>query len=173
MADENKQFNAHQEDLRGRADSLVRAIFVLVGDALTVSIGFFGDSSRLMLSQDLIPILQTSWWGLFVSILCLASSLVAIIGRDYAFSERWRQKLDGNRQDAPNGPGWCERPGSRRLYLLYPWYGWAGICSVCGGVKRPTFFIVFLRPTALHQMRFTIRSKSTAEQKRWLNKEKL
>jgi hypothetical protein len=108
MAEEYEQFNAHQEDVRRRADSLVRAIFVLAGGALTVSIGFFGGSSRSLLSQDLIPILQASWWGLFVSILSLASSLVVVIGRDYAFGERWRAKLYGNRQDAPNDPGWCE-----------------------------------------------------------------
>lgn len=78
MADENEQFNAHQADLRGRADSLVRAIFVLAGGSLTVSIGFFSGSSRALLSEDLIPILQASWWGLFISILSLASSLVAI-----------------------------------------------------------------------------------------------
>ena len=108
MTDENEQFNVHQADVRGRADSLVRAIFVLAGGSLTVSIGFFSSSSRELLSENLIPILQASWWGLFASILCLASSLVAIIGRDYAFGERWRQKIDGKRQDAPNGPGWCE-----------------------------------------------------------------
>lgn len=108
MADENEQFNAHQADLRGRADSLVRAIFVLSGGSLTVSIGFFTSSSRELISECLIPILQASWWGLFISILSLASSLVAIIGRDYAFGERWRQKIDGYRQDALNGPSWCE-----------------------------------------------------------------
>lgn len=108
MADENEQFNAHQADVRGRADSLVRAIFVLAGGSLTVSIGFFSGSSRELLSEDLIPILQASWWGLFASILSLASSLVAIIGRDYAFGERWRQQIDGKWRDAPNDPGWCE-----------------------------------------------------------------
>lgn len=108
MADESEQFNAHQADLRGRADSLVRAIFVLAGGSLTVSIGFFSRSSRELLHEDLIPILQASWWSLFVAILSLASSLVAIIVRDYAFGERWRQKIDGKRQDAPNGPGWHE-----------------------------------------------------------------
>ncbi len=108
MADDNEQFYAHQEDVRRRADSLVRALFVLSGGALTVSIGFFGGSSRSLLSPELILVLQSSWWSLFVSILCLASSLVAIIGRDYAFGERWREKLDGKREDAPNGPGWCE-----------------------------------------------------------------
>lgn len=108
MAEEYEQFNAHQEDLRRRADSLVRAVFVLSGGALTVSIGLFGGSSRLQLSQDLIPILQASWWGLFASILCLASSLFMIIVRDHAFGERWRQKLYGSREDAPNDPGWRE-----------------------------------------------------------------
>lgn len=108
MADENEQFNAHQADVRGRADSLVRAIFVLAGGSLTVSIGFFSGSSRELLSEDVIPILQASWWGLFASILTLASSLVAIIARDYAFGERWRQQIDGKRRDAPNDPGWCE-----------------------------------------------------------------
>lgn len=108
MANETEQFNAHQADIRGRADSLVRAVFVLAGGSLTVSIGFFRGSSSGLLSADLIPILQASWWGLFISILSLSSSLVALIARDYAFGERWRQKIDGKRQDAPNEPSWCE-----------------------------------------------------------------
>lgn len=108
MAEEYEQFNAHQEDARRRADSLVRAIFVLAGGALTISIGFFGDSSVSTLTEKLILILQASWWALFASIISLASALVVVISRDYAFGELWRQKIDGKRQDTPNSPGWLE-----------------------------------------------------------------
>lgn len=106
--DENEQFNAHQADLRGRADSLVRAIFVIAGGSLTVSIGLFTDSSRELQTEGLILLLQLSWGALFASILSLTLSLLTIIYRDYAFGERWRQKLDGFRRDAPNDTGWRE-----------------------------------------------------------------
>lgn len=102
MSEEYEQFNAHQEDVRRRSDSLVRAIFVLSGGALTISIGFLGEASRSLLSESLVLILQTSWWSLFMSIVSLASALFAVIIRDYTFGERWREKLDGKRQDAMN-----------------------------------------------------------------------
>lgn len=81
MAEKYEQFNAHQEDVRRRADSLVRAVFILAGGALTISIGFLGDSSSSILTEKLILILQASWWALFATIISLACALVVVISR--------------------------------------------------------------------------------------------
>lgn len=95
-----QQFNAHQEDVRRRADSLVRAMFLLSGGALTVSIGIFTSQAAPALEPEFACVLRWSWWSLFSSILLLVSCLVAIIARDYAFGERWRSALE-----VPGNPG--------------------------------------------------------------------
>jgi len=46
MADEWELFSAHQEDVRRRLDSLVRAVFVLANGMLAISIGIFVNSPR-------------------------------------------------------------------------------------------------------------------------------
>ena len=53
MADNLELFNAHQEDVRRRADSLAKSIFVLSGGTLTVSIGVFTGSSAPDLTSGL------------------------------------------------------------------------------------------------------------------------
>lgn len=108
MSDALQQFNAHQEDVRRRADSLVRAMFLLSGGALTVSIGIFTKQEALPLSPGFASVLSYSWWSLFLSILLLVLCLVAIISRDYAFGERWRRAIDRPGSDEPGQLIWPE-----------------------------------------------------------------
>jgi len=42
-----EQFNTHQQDIRARTDSLARAVFVLSGGALSISIGIFAKVNNL------------------------------------------------------------------------------------------------------------------------------
>lgn len=102
MSSELEQFNAHQEDVRRRVDSLARSIFILSGGALTLSIGLFTGGKIQLEDQALLECLSLSWWALFLSITLLTVDLVAIIIRDYDFGERWRRQLDG-------GPGVVHR----------------------------------------------------------------
>lgn len=104
MATKLEIFNAHQEDVRRRADSLARAIFILAGGTLTLSIRIFTGHEAPHLSADLICALKVSWWALFLSIVFLVLALTAIIARDYAFGERWRKKLNGENVDASGSP---------------------------------------------------------------------
>jgi len=69
MAGDLELFNAHQEDVRRRADSLAKAIFVLSGGTLTVSIGIFTGGSAPELTTDLLCVLKASWWSLFFAII--------------------------------------------------------------------------------------------------------
>jgi heme/copper-type cytochrome/quinol oxidase subunit 2 len=108
MADKLELFNAHQEDVRRRADSLAKSIFVLSGGTLTLSIGIFTGSSAPDLSPFLSCILKTSWWGLFLAIMFLALTLITIIARDYAFGERWRKQLNGQNIDVSGNPTFVE-----------------------------------------------------------------
>ncbi|MFB4202647.1 hypothetical protein ACEZHJ_02465 [Arhodomonas sp. KWT2] len=101
-------FNAHQEDVRRRADSLVRAIFILAGGALTLSITIFTNEKAPELNPDLLCSLKMSWWALFLSIVFLVLALTTIIARDYAFGERWRKQLNGENVDAPGSPTFVE-----------------------------------------------------------------
>ena len=88
-----EQFNIHQQDVRVRTDSLARAIFVLSGGALSISIGVFAKITNL--SESAISVLKLSWCSLTFTIISYVMMLFIIIGRDYFFGERWRAQLDG------------------------------------------------------------------------------
>jgi cellulose synthase/poly-beta-1,6-N-acetylglucosamine synthase-like glycosyltransferase len=105
MAEDLEMFNAHQEDVRRRADFLAKSIFILSGGTLTVSIGIFSGSHAPALSC----ILKASWWGLFLAIIFLALTLITIIARDYAFGERWRKKINGQNIDVSGNPTFVEK----------------------------------------------------------------
>ncbi len=104
MSTDLELFNAHQEDVRRRADSLARVIFILAGGTLTLSITIFTGDKAPELSADLICALKVSWWALFLSIVFLVLALTAIIARDYAFGERWRKKMNDENVDASGSP---------------------------------------------------------------------
>jgi len=108
MADSLELFNSHQEDVRRRADSLAKAIFILSGGTLTVSIGIFTGSSAPLLTSELSCVLKVSWWGLIFAIIFLILTLSTIIARDYVFGERWRKQLDGHKIDVAGKPSWVE-----------------------------------------------------------------
>lgn len=103
-----EQFNVHQEDTRRRADSFCRAIFLLSGGMLTISIGIFSSGAAPFLSENMSMLLKVSWWGLFASILFLSLSLTIIIMRDYALGERWRKLLNGKLKEIKDVIPWVE-----------------------------------------------------------------
>lgn len=108
MATDLELFNAHQEDVRRRADSLARAIFILAGGTLTLSITIFTGENAPELNLDLMCALKMSWWSLFLSIVLLVLGLTTIIARDYVFGERWRKQLNGENVDATGNPTFVE-----------------------------------------------------------------
>lgn len=93
-----EQFNLHQQDVRSRVDSLARAVFVLSGGALSISIGLFSNHSDI--TQYAKFVLKLSWWSLTITILSLVVMLFLVIARDYIFGEQWRNQLDGNNESA-------------------------------------------------------------------------
>lgn len=119
-------FNQHQEDLRGRTDSLAKAMFVLAGGALTVSIGLFMSKERLPVSDYAISVLQVSWWLLFVSIMSGVLSLSIMILRDYFLGERWRRKNEGEPNMDVSG-----RPGVYDAFLFL--FSFTAVLSFIGG----------------------------------------
>ena len=121
-----EQFNLHQADLKGRVDSFVKAIFVLSGGALTISIGLFTDSTKITLTDCLKEILQFSWWALFIAIISLVLVQFITIIRDYFFGERWRENLDGANNDVTGKPGIADT-----VILLL---GFLGLIGFVGGM---------------------------------------
>lgn len=89
-----EEFNKHQQDVRNRTDSLTKAMLVLSGGALSISIGIFLNSKPQFLI-NFVPYLQVSWGLLATTILSLVVMLFLVIARDYRFGERWRLLLDG------------------------------------------------------------------------------
>ncbi|MCT8468469.1 hypothetical protein KZO85_07770 [Chromohalobacter canadensis] len=90
MSGDLEQFNAHQQDTSNRGTALVKAILLIAGGALTVSIGTFAKNDSPQMMGAVKILLQLSWFGLIGAILLLVTSLVIIIARDYSFGERWR-----------------------------------------------------------------------------------
>jgi hypothetical protein len=109
----SEEFNKHQQDVRTRTDSFAKAIFVLSGGALSISIGLFLNS-KSQLTVDLVPYLQVSWGLLATTILSLVVMLFLIIARDYRFGERWRSSLDG----VLEGRAENHAPWDRVIWLL-------------------------------------------------------
>ncbi|WP_280542469.1 hypothetical protein [Chromohalobacter sp. 11-W] len=129
MADDLEQFNTHQQDLRNRAQSLVRAIFVLSGGALTVSIGVFAGPNGQTLGCKETLLLQISWLNLFICILLFAFSLTVIIQRDYDFGERWRRKRKEAKQKTVEKEEIDEmRPEMERLIWRLSYGGLVAFC---------------------------------------------
>ncbi|MFT5545668.1 MAG: hypothetical protein ACI832_003438 [Rheinheimera aquimaris] len=93
-----EQFNSHQQDIRSRVDSLAKAVFVLSGGALSISIGIFSTSRSI--PECAQSILKLSWWSLTFTILSLVMMLFVGIARDYFFGEQWRNQLDGKIETA-------------------------------------------------------------------------
>lgn len=108
MASDNEQFNAHQTDVRQRVDSFAKALFILSGGTLTVSIGIFTSPGAPNLETCLNDLIKISWWSLFVAIICLVLTLFAIIARDYATGERWRKKIKSKSDEDIEGPAWVD-----------------------------------------------------------------
>lgn len=61
-----EQFNAHQQDVSARTDSLAKAIFVLSGGALSISIGIFSNLDKI--PKYTASVLKLSWWSLTITI---------------------------------------------------------------------------------------------------------
>lgn len=99
-------FNSHQEDSRKRAEFLAKAVFLIAGSALTLSINLFLSVDAPKLSPDHVCILRNGWWALFASMMLYILVLSVMLIRDYAFGERWRKKLYGQNVDASGNPGW-------------------------------------------------------------------
>jgi hypothetical protein len=122
-----EMFNEHQQDVRSRTDSLVKAVFVLSGGALTVSIGVFLKSNRLPLNELSLMALKCSWWFLFTTIVCGVAMLSTIIIRDYRFGERWRNSLRGDLNKNTSG-----KPGKLEFLIII--LGVVGVSSFVLGM---------------------------------------
>jgi len=88
-----EQFNQHQQDTNSRVDSLAKAIFVLSGGALSISIGIFTNNRAIPELSQIV--LKAAWYSLTISTISLVFMLFTIIRRDYLFGEQWRDQLDG------------------------------------------------------------------------------
>jgi hypothetical protein len=88
-----EEFNKHQQDVRTRTDSLVKAILVLAGGALSISIGIFLNI-KTTIQPEIIQMLKISWFALGLCILSLVLMLTTVLSRDYFFGERWRIQLN-------------------------------------------------------------------------------
>jgi hypothetical protein len=103
-----EQFNEHQADVRKRADSLAKAIFLIAGGSLTVSIGLFTNDKAPTLEAPLKAALKLSWGLLTASIISLVLMLSIVLLRDYFFGEKWRASFDDETIDGTNKPGSVE-----------------------------------------------------------------
>jgi len=96
------RFSAYQTDTRQRVDTLIKAIFVLSGGALTISIGVFLRHEAPQLTPRITELLQYSWYLLFFSLAAAAIVLFIMVVQGYYIGELWKraQKTGENKIDA-------------------------------------------------------------------------
>lgn len=85
------RFSAYQADTRQRVDTLIKAIFVLSGGALTISIGVFLRQEAPQLTPRITELLQYSWYLLFFSLAAAAIVLFIMITQAYYIGELWNR----------------------------------------------------------------------------------
>jgi hypothetical protein len=71
---ELKHFELYQEyekDIRTRADTIAKGIFLISGGALTLSIGIFTRPDHPIVSSAELLWLKVAWASLFASVACL------------------------------------------------------------------------------------------------------
>ena len=93
--EELAQFNQHQQDARGRLDTIAKAVFLLAGGALTLSINTFTGKDAVSIGCELAAYLKLSWGFLFYSMIAFLLVIVSVLLDMFVFGERWRVQLDG------------------------------------------------------------------------------
>lgn len=93
--EELAQFNQHQQDARGRLDTLAKAVFLLAGGALTLSINTFTGKDAVPIECELSAYLKMSWGFLFFSMVAFLLVIASVLLDMFVFGERWRKQLDG------------------------------------------------------------------------------
>ena len=96
---ERELFEAAAQDIRKRTEFLAKAVFLLSGGALTVSMGIFlGGEHPTKLPLALQPLLKSSWHALLYSMACYVLVIAIMIFRDYVAAENWRRVLHGKKR---------------------------------------------------------------------------
>ena len=103
------RFDRYQQDVRIRAQSLSRAVAVVSGGALSVSVGVFARPDAPVLGCWARWALIVSWWALFASLVLLTLVPFIVIARDYRLGELWRARRQGERADDPDHIPWVDR----------------------------------------------------------------
>ena len=98
IMEELAQFNQHQQDARGRLDTLAKAIFLLAGGTLTLSINSFTGKNSTPLNAELVPYIKSSWGFLFYSMVSFLIVIALVLLSMYVFGERWRKQIDGGQR---------------------------------------------------------------------------
>src|SRR5258708_4202689 len=85
---------AYRSETRQRVDTLIKAMFVLSGGALTISIGIFLRPDHPILDGRHITMLHWSW-GLFVaSVICSSLLMFIMICQGYYEGGMWARMIE-------------------------------------------------------------------------------
>jgi len=102
-------FNEHQANLRDRANSLAKSIFLLAGGALTISFGVILRDNAPSVSESVWKIISFSWGALSTSIISAVLYLSFMILRDSRGGEKWRANIRDEGPSYNGGPDSLER----------------------------------------------------------------
>lgn len=117
------EFNQHQQDARGRLDTLAKSIFLLGGGTLTLSINAFTGNSYIQIPYDMIGILQLSWLFLFSSIVMFFLLVGIVLYDSFILGEKWRKYIE-NREEIINHESYV------KSYFVLGFLG--GMCFIVG-----------------------------------------
>jgi len=89
----------YQTETRQRVDTLIKAIFVLSGGALTISIGIFLRNEAPQLNPGLVVLLKFSWGLIFYSLVASAFVLFSMVCQGYYFAALWGRAFNSNKNE--------------------------------------------------------------------------
>lgn len=130
-------FNAHQEDSRKRTDGLAKAVFLISGGALSLSVSLFTGDRAKAVPPDLVDVLRGAWIALFVSVAAYVLVISLMLIRDYRIGENWRKSLNGKlASEGIDDPGVLEflMWACGTIGILSLLFGLASLVCVANGI---------------------------------------
>lgn len=90
--EEVARHDKHQKATIGYAFEVIKLLFVLSGGALATCSAFFSD--KIGLPPIILHSARWAWVFLTIAIILFSIALLLVLARDYLTGERWREKIE-------------------------------------------------------------------------------
>lgn len=95
-------YQVYEKDLRTRADTIAKGIFLIGGGSLTLSIGIFTRPDHPLVAAAELIWLKVAWAALFSSVACLMLVQLILLIQSSRYAGAWARKLKKEKTQYPN-----------------------------------------------------------------------